>query len=97
MNELKSLIPKPSEKISVKNYVQRKKTSQEESIIVAKKDSEKGLSFVTQEEVIAMLKNELHRSSEDWKYVPESPYPVSLLHIPCPKNYETSNFVLFNE
>lgn len=35
--------------------------------------------------------------SEDWKYVPEPPYPISLLHMPCPKNYETSNFVIFDE
>lgn len=42
-------------------------------------------------------KKELHRSSEVWKYGPKSPFPISLLHIPYLKSYETRNFVLFDE
>ena len=43
-----------------------------------------------------MLEKELHRSSEDWKYVLEPPYPTSILHMPYPKGYETPNLVLFD-
>ncbi|CAN6695246.1 unnamed protein product [Malus baccata var. baccata] len=53
-------------------------------------------SFVTQEDIIAMLENEVHMSSDDWKYVPEPPYPISLLHMLYPKGYETLNLVLFD-
>ncbi|CAL9025141.1 unnamed protein product [Prunus brigantina] len=43
-----------------------------------------------------MLEKELSRSHEDWKYLPQPPYPSSLLQQPYPKGYEAPNFVLFD-
>ncbi|CAL8169056.1 unnamed protein product [Prunus armeniaca] len=43
-----------------------------------------------------MLGKELSRSQEDWKYLPQPPYPSSLLQQPYPKGYEAPNFVLFD-
>ncbi|CAL2247408.1 unnamed protein product [Prunus armeniaca] len=43
-----------------------------------------------------MLERELSRSQEDWKYIPQPPYPASLLQQPYPKGYETPTFVLFD-
>ncbi|KAI5338713.1 hypothetical protein L3X38_017985 [Prunus dulcis] len=52
-----------------------------------------------------MLEKELNRSQEDWKYVPQLPYPSSLLQQPYPssllqqlypKSYEAPSFVLFD-
>ena len=94
VKELKNSISKPSEKASDKNCTPKEKASHEESA-TAGKGLEKTSSFVTQEDVIAMLKKELHMSSEDWKYVPEPPYPTSFLHMPYLKGYETPNLVLF--
>ncbi|BFG18248.1 hypothetical protein CerSpe_045220 [Prunus speciosa] len=68
----------------------------EESPAAGKGPEQKGPSFVTQEDVIAMLEKELNRSQEDWKYVPQPPYPASLLQQPYPKGYETPSFVLFD-
>ncbi|BFG30022.1 hypothetical protein CerSpe_162960 [Prunus speciosa] len=69
---------------------------QEESAAAAGKGSEqKGPSFVTQEDVVAMLERELNQSQEDWKYIPQTPYPSSLLQQPYPKGYEAPSFVLF--
>ncbi|KAB2632430.1 reverse transcriptase [Pyrus ussuriensis x Pyrus communis] len=45
---------------------------------------------------LAMIENELHRSLEDWKYVPEQPYSTSVLHMPYPKGYKTPNLVRFD-
>ncbi|CAL2229503.1 unnamed protein product [Prunus armeniaca] len=39
---------------------------------------------------------EFSRSQEDWKYIPQPPYPSSLLQQPYPKGYETPTFVLFD-
>ncbi|KAB2625908.1 hypothetical protein D8674_017568 [Pyrus ussuriensis x Pyrus communis] len=65
VKELKNSIPKSSEKASDKDCTPREKTSQEELPAATGKSSEETLSFVTQEDVIAMLKEKLHRSSED--------------------------------
>ncbi|CAL2265922.1 unnamed protein product [Prunus armeniaca] len=43
-----------------------------------------------------MLEKELSRSQEDWKYIPQPPYPASLLQQPYPRGYETPTFVLFD-
>ncbi|KAK9901408.1 hypothetical protein M0R45_002149 [Rubus argutus] len=74
---------------------ERKKVSQEESAI-PKGPRQKGPSFVTQEDVVAMLEKELHRTNEDWKYIPQPPYPSSLVSLPFPKGYETPTFILFD-
>lgn len=55
VKELKNLIPKLSEKMSENDCEHRETTPQEESHAAAKKGFEKGSSFVTQEDVIAML------------------------------------------
>ncbi|CAL2229206.1 unnamed protein product [Prunus armeniaca] len=47
-------------------------------------------------DVVAMLEKELSRSQEDWKYIPQPPYPTSLLQQPYLKGYETPTFVLFD-
>ncbi|CAL2255872.1 unnamed protein product [Prunus armeniaca] len=39
---------------------------------------------------------ELIQSQEDWKYLPQSPYPSTLLQQPYPKGYEAPSFVLFD-
>ncbi|CAL8998917.1 unnamed protein product, partial [Prunus brigantina] len=52
---------------------------QEESAAAGKESEQRGPSFVTQEDVVAMLEKELSRSQEDWKYIPQPPYPASLL------------------
>lgn len=67
------------------------------SVYATIKGSEKEPSFVTHKDVITMLKKDLHKSFEDWKYVPQLPYPISLIHMPYPKNYETLNFIIFDE
>ncbi|CAL2265924.1 unnamed protein product [Prunus armeniaca] len=36
------------------------------------------------------------RSQKDWKYLPQPPYPSSLLQQPYPKGYEAPSFVLFD-
>ncbi|KAK9932278.1 hypothetical protein M0R45_019524 [Rubus argutus] len=71
---------------------EREKVSQEESVI-PKGPGQKGPSFVTQEDVVAMLEKELHRTNEDWKY---PPYPSSLVSLPYPKRYEAPTFILFD-
>ena len=71
IKELKSSVSKPSE--------ENRKTSQEEFAAVGKGSEQNGPSFVTQEDVIAMLEKELSQSQEDWKYVLQPPYPSSLL------------------
>ncbi|BFG41078.1 hypothetical protein CerSpe_273520 [Prunus speciosa] len=87
IKELKGSISKPTEENG---------HPQEESAAAAGKGSEqKGPSFVTQEDVVAMLERELNRSQEDWKYIPQPPYPSSLLQQPYPKGYEAPSFVLF--
>ncbi|KAK9951340.1 hypothetical protein M0R45_006790 [Rubus argutus] len=43
-----------------------------------------------------MLEKELHRTNEDWKYVPQPPYPSSLVSLPYPKGYEAPTFILFD-
>ncbi|CAL9021274.1 unnamed protein product [Prunus brigantina] len=53
-------------------------------------------SFVTDEDVIDMLEKKLSQSQEDWKYVPQPPYPLSLLQQPYPNGYKTPSFVLFD-
>ncbi|KAM2174790.1 hypothetical protein ACFX1Q_034276 [Malus domestica] len=93
VKELKNLIPKPIEKTMI---AMLEKAYQDELVVAVSKGLEKTPSFVTQEDVIAMLENELHMSSKDWKYVPEPPYPTSVLHIPYPKGYKTPNLVFFD-
>ncbi|KAL6178758.1 hypothetical protein ACLB2K_050276 [Fragaria x ananassa] len=83
------------------NEEQREKVSHEESAVVkesatAKEPDQRAPSFVTQEDVVAMLEKELRRSSEDWKYAPQPPYPSSIMHLAYPKNYETPTFTLFD-
>lgn len=95
VKELKNSIPKLSEKANDKGYTPMEKISQEESAAATCKGFEKMPSFVTQENVIAMLEKELNMSLKYWKYVPEPSYPVSLLHMLYPKRYETLNLVLF--
>ncbi|BFG29997.1 hypothetical protein CerSpe_162710 [Prunus speciosa] len=88
IKELKGSVSKPTEENG---------HPQEESAAAAGKGSEqKGPSFVTQEDVVAMLERELNRSQEDWKYIPQPPYPSSLLQQPYPKGYEAPSFVLFD-
>ncbi|CAL2231366.1 unnamed protein product [Prunus armeniaca] len=67
---------------------------QEEFAAAGKGSEQKGSSFVTQD-VIAMLKNELSRNQENWKYVPQPPYPSSLLQQPYAKGYEAPSLVFF--
>ncbi|KAB2606451.1 hypothetical protein D8674_006168 [Pyrus ussuriensis x Pyrus communis] len=50
---------------SDKNCTHMEKTSHEELAAPAGKGSKKGLSFVTQEDIIAIIKKELDMSSED--------------------------------
>ncbi|CAL2253871.1 unnamed protein product [Prunus armeniaca] len=88
IKELKNSAPKPSEV--------NEKHPQEESAAAGKESEQKGPSFVTQEDVVAMLEKELSRSQEDWKYLPQPPYPSSLLQQPYPKGYEAPTFVLFD-
>ncbi|CAL2255874.1 unnamed protein product [Prunus armeniaca] len=71
IKELKSSVSKPSE--------ENERPPQEESAAAEKGSEQKGLSFVTQEDVITMLKKKLSRSQKDWKYVPQPPYLSSLL------------------
>ncbi|CAL9030219.1 unnamed protein product [Prunus brigantina] len=86
IKELKSSAPKPSE--------ENEKHPQEESAAAGKESEQKGPSFVTQEDVVAMLEKELSRSQEDWKYLPQPPYPSNLLQQPYPKGYEAPTFSL---
>ncbi|KAB2612603.1 hypothetical protein D8674_034919 [Pyrus ussuriensis x Pyrus communis] len=88
-------ISKPNEKASNKDCTPKENVSHEESTAIVGKGLEKTPSFVTRENVIAMLKKEMHKSSEDWKDVPETPYLTSALHMPYPKGCETLNLVLF--
>ncbi|CAL8995236.1 unnamed protein product [Prunus brigantina] len=88
IKELKNSAPKPSE--------ENEKQPQEESAAAGKESEQKGPSFVTQEDVVAMLEKELSRSQEDWKYLPQPPYPASLFQQPYPKGYEAPTFVLFD-
>lgn len=71
IKELKNSVSKPNE--------ENERHPQEESAAAGKGSEQKGPSFVTQEDVIAMLEKELSRSQEDWKYIPQPPYPSSLL------------------
>ncbi|KAL6189141.1 hypothetical protein ACLB2K_040531 [Fragaria x ananassa] len=75
---------KPSEQPN--NEEQQEKVSHEESAVVkesaaAKEPDKRAPSFVTQEDVVAMLEKELHHSSEDWKYAPQPPYPSCIMHL----------------
>ncbi|CAL2248228.1 unnamed protein product [Prunus armeniaca] len=88
IKELKSSIAKPSE--------ENERLPQEEPVAARKSSEQKEPSFVTHEDVIAMLEKKLSRSQEDWKYLPQPPYPSSVLQQPYPKGYEAPNFVLFN-
>ncbi|CAL8150393.1 unnamed protein product [Prunus armeniaca] len=88
IKELKSSIAKPSEEDD--------RLPQEEPIAARKSSEQKEPSFVTHEDVIAMLEKKLSRSQEDWKYLPQPPYPASLLQQPYPKGYETPTFVIFD-
>ncbi|CAL9007250.1 unnamed protein product [Prunus brigantina] len=36
------------------------------------------------------------KDQEDWKYLPQPPYPASLFQQPYPKGYEAPTFVLFD-
>ncbi|CAL9030475.1 unnamed protein product [Prunus brigantina] len=83
-------------KSSVAKRSKENERLQQESVAAGKRSKQKGPSFVTQEDVIAMLEKELSRNQEDWKYLPQPPYPSSLLEHPYPKGYEASNFVLFD-
>ncbi|KAM5552842.1 hypothetical protein ABKV19_025189 [Rosa sericea] len=74
---------------------QPQKVSHEDSAAKAS-DNQKAPSFVTQDDVVAMLEKELYRSSEDWKYAPQPPYPSNIMHLSYPKNYETPTFTLFD-
>ncbi|KAK9911759.1 hypothetical protein M0R45_035650 [Rubus argutus] len=56
----------------------------------------RGTSFVTQEDVVAMLEKELRRTNEDWKYLPQPSYSTNLINRPYPTGYETPNFILFD-
>ncbi|CAL2270332.1 unnamed protein product [Prunus armeniaca] len=87
IKELKNAASKPSEE---------DRRPQEESAAAGKGSEQRGPSFVTQEDVVAMLERELSRSQENWKYIPQPPYPASLLQQPYPKGYETPTFVLFD-
>ncbi|KAB2614666.1 hypothetical protein D8674_021254 [Pyrus ussuriensis x Pyrus communis] len=75
VKELKNLTPKPSEKTNDKDCTPREKVSQEKLAADVGKGPEKAPSFITQEDAIAMLEKELHRSSEDWKYSYDTPWP----------------------
>ncbi|CAL8137096.1 unnamed protein product [Prunus armeniaca] len=88
IKELKSSIAKPRE--------ENERLPQEEPVAARKSSEQKEPSFVTHEDVIAILEKKLSRSQEDWKYLPQPPYPSSLLQQPYPKGYEAPNFVLFN-
>ncbi|CAL8994267.1 unnamed protein product [Prunus brigantina] len=84
------------EKKNMQPSEENKIPPQEESAAAGIGSKQKGPSFVTQEDVIAMLKNELSRSHEDWKYVPQPLYPSSLLQEPYPKGYEAPSFIPFD-
>ena len=54
-------------------------------------------SFLTQADVIALLKRELHKPSiEDLKYVPQPPYPMEIFMKPYPVGYDSPHFTLFD-
>ncbi|KAB2608649.1 hypothetical protein D8674_011817 [Pyrus ussuriensis x Pyrus communis] len=59
VKELKNSISKPSEKSSDKDYRPREKVSQEELAVATGKGPKKTPSFVTEEDVIAMLENDV--------------------------------------
>ncbi|CAL8993383.1 unnamed protein product [Prunus brigantina] len=65
IKELKSSVSKPSE--------ENERPPQEEFVAAGKGFEQKGLSFVTHEDVIAMLEKKLSQSQEDWKYAPQPP------------------------
>ncbi|CAL9028756.1 unnamed protein product [Prunus brigantina] len=88
IKELKSSISKLSE--------ENETPSQEEFAAARKGSEQKGPSFVTHKDGIAVLEKKLSRSQEDWKYVPQPPYPSSLLQQLYPKSYEAPNFVIFD-
>ncbi|CAL8163039.1 unnamed protein product [Prunus armeniaca] len=44
-----------------------------------------------------MLEKKLSQIQEDWKYVPQPPYPSSLLQQPYPKGYKAPSVILFDE
>lgn len=46
--------------------------------------------------MVAMLKRELCRTNEDWKYLPQPPYSTSRINKPYPTEYETPSFILFD-
>ncbi|CAL8084592.1 unnamed protein product [Prunus armeniaca] len=89
IKELKSSVSKPSE--------ENERPPQEESAAARGRSEQKEPSFITHEDLIAMLEKKLSRSQEDWKYVPQPPYPSSLLQQPYPNGYKASSFVLFDE
>ncbi|CAL2229480.1 unnamed protein product [Prunus armeniaca] len=62
IKELKNAASKPGEDDD--------RHPQEESAAAGKGSEQKGPSFVTQEDVVAMLEKELSRIQEDWKYIP---------------------------
>ncbi|CAL2265591.1 unnamed protein product [Prunus armeniaca] len=88
IKELKSSVSKPSE--------ENNKHPQGESAAARKGSEQKEPSFVTHEDVIAMLEKKQSRSQEDWKYVPQPPYSSSLLQQPYPNGYKAPSFVLFD-
>ncbi|CAL9000032.1 unnamed protein product [Prunus brigantina] len=88
IKELKSSVSKPSE--------ENERPPQEESVAARRRSEQKEPSFVTHEDVIAMLEKKLRRSQEDWKYFPQPPYPSSLLQQPYPNGYKVPSFVLFD-
>lgn len=83
VKELKNSIPKLSEKMSEKNCVHRETTPQEKSHAAVEKGFEKGSSFVTQEDVIAMMEkraSQEFRSLEvySWASIPSQSPPYAI-------------------
>ena len=59
--------------------------------------SEDKESILTQKDVLALLQQELQKSStDDFKFIPLPPYPTELCQMPYPQGYETPCFTLFD-
>ncbi|CAL9017726.1 unnamed protein product, partial [Prunus brigantina] len=74
--------------------------AQEESAAAGKESEQRGPSFVTQEDVVAMLEKELSRSQEDWNPIPKAmkhqPLFFSMGGKEAQKNMSTAFLILWD-
>ncbi|CAL8998748.1 unnamed protein product, partial [Prunus brigantina] len=91
IKELKNAASKPSED---------DRRPQEESTAAGKGSEQRGPSFVTQEDVVAMLEKELSRSQEDWNPIPKvtkhQPLFFSIRGKEAQRNMSTDSLMLWS-